>query len=113
MRCHSLPAHAVGLGGLAGYLLSKLLRLCHAGTATLHQHTHPHSPAADARHALGGNSGRLPAPVARLLRHPFAARLRPAVPLLVGASTFAAAEVLGGEPLLTCVAAGLAASNWR
>lgn len=104
---------SVGLGGLAGYLLSKLLRLCHAGTATLHQHTHPHSPAADARHALGGNSGRLPAPVARLLRHPFAARLRPAVPLLVGASTFAAAEVLGGEPLLTCVAAGLVASNWR
>ncbi|KAI7841814.1 hypothetical protein COHA_004537 [Chlorella ohadii] len=102
---------SVALGLSAGILLSKLLRFCHAGTPTLH--THPHSPAADARHALGGNSGRLPAPVARLLRHPAAVRLRPAVPLVVAASTFAAAETLGAEPLLTCVAAGLAASNWR
>lgn len=105
---------AVALGGSAGYLLSKLLRVWHAGSATLHQHPHPsHSPAADSRHALSGGSGRLPAPVSRLLRHPAAARLRPAAPLLVAASTFAAAEALGAEPLLTCVAAGLVASNWR
>jgi len=102
---------AVALGLSAGILLSKLLRFCHAGAPALH--THPHSPAADARHALGGSSGRLPAPVVRLLRHPAAFRLRPAVPLVVAASTFAAAEALGAEPLLTCVAAGLAASNWR
>lgn len=106
------PFRAVLLGGAAGYLLSKLLRLRHAAGGTPHPHA-SYTPSAEGRHAFSGSSARLPAPVVKLLRHPLAARLRPAVPLAISALTFAAAEALGAEPLLTCVAAGLVASNWR
>lgn len=102
---------SVALGGAAGWALSKLLRLRHGGGGaglTPHAHAHhPHSPSAP------GSLPRGPGPLARLLRHPTAARLRPALPWLVSGTAFAAAEALRAEPLLTCVAAGLVASNWR
>ena len=98
----------MALGSSAGWLLSKLLRLRHhlitAGGGT--PHGHPPSAAGSHLHPPGGR-------IARLLRHPAAARLRPVLPLLVSAAAFAAAEELGAEPLLTCVAAGMVASNWR
>jgi hypothetical protein len=107
---------AVVLGGAAGYALSSLLRLRQssiisiaAAAVTTPPGAADHGHSAAAPHA---GSQRL-AGLVRLLRHPSAARLRPAVPLAVAGLTFGLAELAGAEPLLACVAVGLVASNWR
>lgn len=108
-----LPLIAVLLGGGSGYLLSKLLRMRPIGLISMAGGTaQQHGAGASAMHPAGGGSDRS-ALMSRLLRHPAAPRLRSALPLLVSATTFGLAEALGGEPLLTCVATGLVASNWR
>lgn len=96
------------LGGAAGYCLARLLHMRPSSIISIAAAAggmHPPAPAA--AHPAE------PRALARLLRHPGVARLRPAAPLAVSGLTFAAAEALGAEPLLACVAAGLVASNWR
>lgn len=100
------------LGGASGYCLARLLRMRPSSIISI-------AAAAGGMHPAGGGAAPAaghpaePRALARLLRHPAAGRLRPAAPLAVSGLTFAAAEALGAEPLLACVAAGLVASNWR
>ncbi len=106
------PRPAVLLGGAAGYCLARLLHMRPSSIISI-------AAAAGSMHPTGG--GAVPAvghpteprALARFLRHPGVARLRPLAPLAVSGLTFAAAGAMGAEPLLACVAAGLVASNWR
>lgn len=95
---------SVALGGTAGYLLQAAMQARPSSLISLGSGV-SHPPGAAAAHPGGA--------VARLLRGAGAARLRPVLPLLISATTFALADELGAEPLLSCVAAGLVASNWR
>lgn len=105
-------ALSVGLGVAAGYALTKLLRMRPVDIISISSGQQPGG--ASALHPPGGaDRAAASAALARALRHPLALRLRPALPLAVSASAFGLAEALGAEPLLTCVAAGLVASNWR
>jgi hypothetical protein len=99
----------VALGCGAGYLLSRLLRMRHSSIVSIAAAV---APPASEGHAHGGG-GPHGAAALRLLRHPAAARLRPALPLLLSGLAFGLAELGGAEPLLACVAAGLFAANWR
>ncbi|KAL4856974.1 hypothetical protein ACK3TF_002671 [Chlorella vulgaris] len=106
---------SVVLGGVAGYVLSRLLRMRHGSiisiaAAAVGPHSSGDGHGAAAPHAAATPRG---GGLLRLLRHPSALRLRPAVPLLLSGLTFGLAELGGAEPLLACVAAGLVASNWR
>lgn len=100
---------SVLLGCTAGYLLTRLLRLRPSSIASL---AGPITPGTGGGTNSSVTGGRAPPPP-RWLRHPLFGQLRPALPLALSAATFAVAEAVGAEPLLTCVAAGLVASNWR
>ncbi|KAL4419768.1 hypothetical protein ABPG75_006866 [Micractinium tetrahymenae] len=104
---------SVLLGGAAGYCLARLLRMRPSSIISIAAAAGGMHPAGAGGAAPPGGHPAEPRALARLLRHPGAARLRPAAPLALSGLTFAAAEAIGAEPLLACVAAGLVASNWR
>lgn len=108
-----LHLSAVLLGGAAGYCLARLLHMRPSSIISIAAAAGGMHPAGAGGAAPAAAHPAEPRALARLLRHPGVARLRPAAPLAVSGLTFAAAEALGAEPLLACVAAGLVASNWR